>query len=415
MDDRPAVVVDAYSAGNYFPATLAELGVRRFIHVQSTPELIPTMAPPRLSDYAENIVCVDEPAVVERLRQLSPVCVIPGQESSVRLTDRLSEALGLPSNGSRLSLARRDKYEMIETLRRAGVRCARQFKSGVTRSVVEWADREGYPVVVKPVDSAGTDGVYICDTASEVAAAAERILATTNLFGIPNTEVLIQSYLEGTEYIVDTVSSDGHRFASGVWEYEKSLLPSGSRIYDKDILVDPGDPVVPELISYVDEVLDALNIRWGPAHSEVIMTPDGPTLVEIGARLNGNIDPGTHDECLGTNQVALSAMAYVRGKEFREEFGDRAYRRLQPAVVYNTPTAVSGVVGSIDEAVVEKIRQLESVRQVVVKLKPGGRIKPTVDLMSSTMRIYLTAASQEQIAADYEDCRQLKDLVYRVV
>jgi biotin carboxylase len=410
-----AVVVDAYSAGNYFPAALATLGLRRLIHVQSTPDFIPTMAPPRLTDYAENIICTDEAAVVERLREHSAVCVIPGQESAVRLADRLSEALGVPSNGSALSRARRDKYEMIETLRRAGIRCARQFKSADPAALVEWADRGGtYPVVVKPVDSAGTDNVYICHGPEEVMAAARCIRACRNLFGIPNTEALIQSYLAGTEYIVDTVSCDGHRYACGVWEYEKSLLPIGQRIYDRDILVDPDNAPVPELVSYVDEVLDALNIRWGPAHAEVIMTAEGPALVEIAARLNGNIDPGTHDVCLGTNQVALSALAYVRPEEFLTQFGDRVYRRLQLAVVYNTPTVLDGQVDSVDQAVVDKIRALESVHQVVVKLKPGSRIRPTVDLMSSTMRIYLTAASQAQLMADYTESSRLKDSVYRV-
>lgn len=414
-NDVTAVVVDSYSAGNYFPAALATLGVHHFIHVQSTPELIPTMAPPRLTDYAENIVCTDESAVVDRLRAYAPVCVIPGQESSVLLTDRLSEALGVPSNGTRLSRARRDKYEMIEALRRAGVRCAGQFKSGDPAALADWAERGGsYPVVLKPVDSAGTDGVLICSNAQQVEAAARKILATTNLFGAPNTEALAQTYLEGTEYIVDTVSSDGHRYVCGVWEYEKTMLPGGNRIYDKDILLDPDSSPVPELISYVDEVLKAIDIRWGPAHSEVIMTPDGPALVEIASRLNGNIDPGTHDVCLGTNQVALSALAYVRPEEFQKEFGDRVYDRRQPAIVYNTPTELSGVVDSVDQAVVDEILGLESVHHAVVKLKPGGRIRPTLDLMSSTMRIYLTAPSHERLMADYERCRQLKDSVYRV-
>jgi biotin carboxylase len=389
--------------------------VRHLIHVQSTPELIPTMAPPRLSDYAENIVCTDEKTVVDRLREHAPVCVIPGQESAVLLADRLSDALGVPSNGTTLSLARRDKYEMIETLRRAGVRCARQCKSGDPAVLTAWAERENtFPIVVKPVNSAGTDGVLICANVREVEAAARKVLATTNLFGEPNTEALAQTYLDGVEYIVDTVSSDGRRYVCGVWEYEKTLLPGGNRIYDKDILLDPDAAPVPELVSYVDEVLEAINIRWGPAHSEVIMTPEGPALVEIAARLNGNIDPGTHDVCLGTNQVALSALAYVRPDEFGTTVGDRVYQRLQPAVVYNTPTELAGVVDSIDETALDEIRGLDSVHNVVVKLKPGKPIRPTVDLMTSTMRIYLTAPNHELLLADYEKCRQLKDSVYRV-
>jgi len=35
-------------------------------------------------------------------------------ESGVELADTLSEQLKLPSNGTKLSRARRDKYEMVE-------------------------------------------------------------------------------------------------------------------------------------------------------------------------------------------------------------------------------------------------------------------------------------------------------------
>jgi biotin carboxylase len=409
-----AVVVDAYSAGNFFPAACAELDAR-LIHVQSTRELIPSMLPPNLSDYIDNIICTDEVAMAEHLRQYSPVCVIAGQESAVPLADRLSESLGLPSNGSRFSRARRDKYEMIETLRHAGLRCAQQFKSNDPIALAEWADRNGtYPVVIKPLSSAATDGVYICGSAEEVVTAAEKVLTFRDIFDTPNEEALIQSYLEGTEYIVDTVRCDGHRYACGVWQYEKSLLPSGKNIYDKDILVDPDSEPVPELISYVDEVLNALNIRWGAAHAEVIMTADGPALVEIGARLNGNIDPGFHDACLGNNQVTLTAKAYLQPEEFQREFSDRVYSKLQSAVVYNTPTVLDGIVDSIDQAVVDKIRGLESVHLASVKLKPGARIRPTIDLLTSPLRVFMAAASHEQLMSDYEEIRRLKDFVYRV-
>jgi biotin carboxylase len=408
------VVVDGYASGNFLPAAFAKLDTR-LVHVQSTPDFIPTMRPPDLSEYVDNIIYTDEATVVDRLRAYSPVCVVAGQESAVPLTDRLSECLGLASNGSKLSPARRDKYEMIETLRQAGVRCARQFKSSDVAALVGWAERGGsYPVVVKPLSSAATDGVYICDSAEDVATAAKLVLSSSNIFGHPNREALIQSYLEGVEYIVDTVSCDGHRYISGIWRYEKSLLPSGLNIYDRDILIDPRDTPGPELISYIDQVLAALNIRWGAAHSEVIMTPDGPALVELGARANGNIDPGFHDVCIGSNQIDQTVLAYARPAEFAQRFGDQVYDKLQHGVVYNAATELDGIVESVDQAAVEAIRRLRSVHLVNVKLAPGRRIRPTVDLLTAPLRVYFAAQDDEQIMSDYEEARRLKDRVYRV-
>ncbi|WP_406149299.1 ATP-grasp domain-containing protein [Streptomyces sp. NBC_01012] len=413
---RPvAVIVDGYSAGNFYPAAFAACDTD-VIHVQSTPELIPTMAPPDLTAYRRNLVGTDESALAGLVRGLDPVCVIAGQESSVPLADRLSEAVGVPSNGSALSAARRDKYEMIETLRRAGVRCADQFKAGTPDAAVAWAEEHGrYPVVVKPLSSAASDGVFVCDGPDAVRAAAGTVLDTPNIFGLANTEALVQSYLKGTEYIVDTVSSDGERYVCGVWEYEKTLLPSGKNIYNRDLLADPDDnPVVARLTAYVDEVLGALGIAWGPAHAEVIVTADGPVLVEIGTRLNGNLHAPFHDVCLGHNQAALTAQAYTRPEEFRAGYAGRTYTRKQPAVVYNTPTDLDGVVASVDETAVAEIRARESVFFAGVKFAPGSRIKPTVDLLTSSLRVFLTAPDQATLTADYEKVRVLKDAVYRV-
>lgn len=66
-----AVVIDGYSAGNFYPAAFTAAGTR-VIHVQSTAELIPTMAPPDLTAYARNIVCTDETELVALLRPYAP-------------------------------------------------------------------------------------------------------------------------------------------------------------------------------------------------------------------------------------------------------------------------------------------------------------------------------------------------------
>ncbi len=63
--------------------------------------------------------------------------------------------------------------------------------------------------VVKPVEGAGSDGVSICDSADEVRAAFARLEGTKNVLGITCYQVLLQEYLKGDEYVVDTVSRNG--------------------------------------------------------------------------------------------------------------------------------------------------------------------------------------------------------------
>ncbi|WP_242884801.1 ATP-grasp domain-containing protein [Actinomadura litoris] len=412
--NRPtAVLVDAYSTGNFLPPAFDRLGVD-VVHVRSTPEPIAGMLAPDLGAYRSSLVCGDPAATAARLAALDPIAVGAGQEPGVPLADELSERLGLPTNGTALSAARRDKFEMIEALRRAGVRCADQVRASDAADAVAWAERRGaYPVVVKPLASSGTDGVEICADAGQVRDAAEAVLGSRTVYGEPNTAVLVQSYLAGTEYVVDMVCCRGARYTCGIWRSQKRLL--GTRnTYDLELLVAPEEDVVADLIAYVGGALDALGIDHGPAHAEVIVTERGPTLIEVGARLAGHLDPGFHDECLGGNQADLTALAYTSPETFLRERAGRRYTRRLAAGVYASPTEQDGVVERIDWTVVKEIENLPGVYGVLLKLREGDRIRPTVDLRTSTMRVYLRAGTEEAMARDYRLVRELKDRVFQV-
>ncbi|MGC4804951.1 ATP-grasp domain-containing protein [Micromonospora sp. DT233] len=413
-ENRPVVVlVDAYTSAQYLPPQFRALGAE-LAHVQSTPELMSSMPAPDLGVYRHRIVHHDLDATVAQLRRLAPVCVLAGQEPGVELADVLSERLGLVGNGTARSEARRDKYAMAEALRAAGLHCADQLQSSDPEALVEWAVGTGFPVVVKPRKSAAGDNVYICGSAQEVREAAKAVLGSDTIYCETNGEALAQSFLPGTEYVVDMVSHDGRRYVCGVWEYQRRMLPSGRNIYDRERLLAADEHPAPDLIAYVDRALDVLGVRYGPSHAEVMLTPQGPALVEVGARIAGNMHPGFHDRCAGGNQATLTALAYLRPDEFDDGYAGGRFRRRGEAVCCTTSTELCGVVEGIDEAVVDEIRGLDAVYGLNLKLAPGELIRPTVDLYSSTMRIFLAAATMEDIMRDYRRIETLKDRVYRV-
>ena len=100
------------------------------------------------------------------------IAVIPGAETGVELADRLSSRLGLRSNGEAGSLARRNKYLMGETVRNAGVRAVKQKRCYSIKDMDIFVKEElggsgPFKCVVKPVQSAGSDDVYLCNDADE--------------------------------------------------------------------------------------------------------------------------------------------------------------------------------------------------------------------------------------------------------
>ncbi|MCC3766444.1 ATP-grasp domain-containing protein [Streptomyces sp. UNOC14_S4] len=408
-----AVIVDGHAMGNYLPAAFARQGVQ-VIHVFSDRSVQNVLAVPDLSAYLASFDADgDEDALVAELRQWSPICVTTGSEMGVEMSDRLSEKLGLEGNGTALSAARRDKYEMLEALRRAGIRCVQQFKGSDPDELADWAERlASYPVVVKPMSSTGSDGVHFCADRAAVVAAAQSIQSSADLFGRRNAEVLVQERMDGTEYIVDAVSGRGRRFLAGVWRYEKRMLESGRRIYDKDVLLASDEEPAEELASYVYTVLDALGIDYGAAHAEVMMTDSGPMLVEVAARMNGNSHPEFHSACMDANQADLVALAAVDPDAFIKEYGGRKYQKRTEAIVHNASTTLNGKIEGFDRAAIEAVNSLEAVFKMIVKPSAGAQLIPTEDLSSSPLRIFMAHESRAAILDDYQRIQQLKDRIF---
>ena len=75
--------------------------------------------------------------------------------------------------------------------------------------------------------------------------------------------------------------------AVAVWEYDKRAVHGAAFCYCGMRMKSSADEVVDALIRCAFSSLDALGIRHGPAHSEIIMSARGPHLVETGARLHG--------------------------------------------------------------------------------------------------------------------------------
>lgn len=411
---RPLVaLVDAYGTGGFLRDACLTLGAD-VVHVSSTAEPLPALKPPDLSGYRALLVCADPVRTARELAELDAVAVIAGQEPGVPLADTLSEMLDLPTNGSALSAARRDKYAMIEAVGKVGLRCAEQFKSDDVASVVAWARRQGgRPVVVKPLAGSGSQGMAICADLAQVRRAATAILGTTTMYAQANTEVLVQSYLDGPEYVVDTVSCEGRTYVSAVWRDEKRR--SGTHnVHHLKVLMAPDDPVVAELTSYVGEVLDALGIRHGAAHAEVIRTADGPALVELGARMNGTMRPGFDDVCCGANQARVSALAYLRPRQFHARYADRTYQRHREALRYYGSTDLDGTVARHDPVALAEMRAVESVWEVVTKVDPGGRIRPTVDLPTSPLTVHMAHENGADLLRDYHRVREIAKRVYHL-
>jgi biotin carboxylase len=195
--------------------------------------------------------------------------VVPGAETGVLLADQLADKLGTRSNPLELSLARRNKWIMGETVRAAGVRAARQHCgrswADISAFLAEWQPSP-FLCVVKPIQSAGSDDVFKCSSAAEVKAAFEKIDGAINGLGVVNEGVLVQEFLAGTEYVVDSVSRDGVHKVTAIWEYDKRAANGQFNVYFGTYLRAATGPLAESLVAYAKQVRSMLN-RPGLCHN----------------------------------------------------------------------------------------------------------------------------------------------------
>merc|ERR1719473_660283 len=80
---------------------------------------------------------------------------------------------------------------------------------------------------------------------------------------------------------------DGEHKTAMVWKYDKRPANGAPFVYFGMLPVPADSPEAQRVIPYARGVLDAIGIQNGPSHGEVMMTADGPCLVEMNCRAHG--------------------------------------------------------------------------------------------------------------------------------
>ncbi|MFI6095321.1 ATP-grasp domain-containing protein [Lentzea sp. NPDC051213] len=406
MAGRSIVVVDPYSAGKGIAPAFAERGVEA-IAVLTTPEPPAGLARTWFPDnYREVHVLAGLDELAEKLTEHDPVAVVPGTETGVETAEALSELIAPGrSNVLTLSSARRDKWQMAVALRTADVPHLRQISSDSADEVAGWLRREGLensPIVLKPQESGGTDDVFVSMPGDDWREKFHRIFGSVNKLNLRNDKVLVQELAVGTEYEVDTYSVDGRHGLSAVWRYAKERRGDRLGIYLSNTLVSPSEPVVDVLFEYVCQVLDATGVRNGPAHVEVMITEDGPRLIEIGARLAGAQQQEL--TLVGAQESQITRM--VRHRVDGDPSVARYTQHQQVKSVYLSSPA-AGVLGNaarLDE--LESL--LPSLLRAELPYREGATVPRTDDLWTSLGCVVLATTDLEQLERDEALVREIE-------
>jgi len=241
-------------------------------------------------DHYEQVPSVtDVDALTRAVREAQGRAWIDRIEATIEAhtlsTAIVREACTIPGTSARTAWLCRDKPSMKEALREAGVPTAASTAAETGREVFAFAERVGFPLILKPRSGAGALDTMRIDNVTELQHALGR-------FGGQGVgSIAVEEFVEGHEGFYDTLTIDGRVAMDFVSHYYPNVLDAmRSRWISPQFVATNRLDTTPEYAELRDmgrRVNAALGIGTSATHMEWFFGPKGLRFSEIGCRPPG--------------------------------------------------------------------------------------------------------------------------------
>jgi biotin carboxylase len=197
--------------------------------------------------------------------------IAPGTDWPVRIAAEVAAGLGLPHPLTpAVARTATDKIAQRRAFAAAGV------------PQPEWSTEQppGYPCVVKAADRQGQRAMTVVDEPSGLAAALDRARA-----GSRNGRAILERLAAGGEVTVNGFCRDGTHHVAGITDREH--FPAAYGVARRHVYpaADPDGAA-----AAATAAVAALGITAGPTYVQLVITAEGPQVMEVAARLGGGHD-----------------------------------------------------------------------------------------------------------------------------
>lgn len=401
--NRPIVIVDPLSSGVELASTFMDRGVSCIAITFNPLERMGFGTKVKESDFMA--VIPNQPGLEDILRKYNPLAIIPGTESGVELAEQLTKNLTPNfSNAPEKSIHRQHKAYMQKALTDAGVPAIKTLDTSSEIEVEKWIkdnDLDKKPLIVKPPISAGSDKVFHITVGGDWRVAFNRVLTEpSKITGQVSKTAVVQEQVIGTEYAIGTVSCNGEHYLSHIIKYNKSSSEERETIFDHVEFLPFDEKKFGELFDYTKIALDSLGFRWGAAHNEIMVTKDGPRLIETGARMLGGPTVGFSREASGSSQADKLAEIYLDG-----DVQTKIFNLKKTVIPVFLRSSRNGIVSNAE--VFDEVKNLPTLFESHIWFRNGDIVKKTEDYLTS-IGIIALSGDRDSVCRDYEIIREIE-------
>ena len=169
------------------------------------------------------------------------------------------------------------------------------------------------------------------------------------------------------------------RVITAFWEYGRPEQSDAFVCYDSMTLMEYQGDRQQVLGAYALDVIEALGIRHGPVHCELMWVEGEPVLVEAGARLSAGINSVLSHICGGFGQLQMTLKSILDPEDFVREASEQPTLHRRAANVFLRPPRPGRLLRTRS---LEQLRSLPTLYSISVASKPGTQVEHVAGLVT---------------------------------
>lgn len=158
------------------------------------------------------------------------------------------------------------------------------FKIENMEDLLEALEKINGDFILKPANSSGSKGVVLCNT-NNIERLSEIFVEVLSFSS--TGYILLEEYMRGPEVSVESLTMNGETKVIAITDKKKTEAPYFVEV-GHSIPSILNEEIKREIVKITEAAVKSLGIKTGPTHTELIITDNGPKIVEVGARLGGD-------------------------------------------------------------------------------------------------------------------------------
>jgi biotin carboxylase len=329
--------------------------------------------------------------------------VLATYENYIVPMSKIASKLALPSISVESALSCTDKKIMRELFAKSPVKISPEFSEVSSEDeAISFSKNHSFPLILKPTNLAKSLLVSKINTEEELKQVYQKTISKAGDIyqkygGHKKPKFIIEEFMEGSIHSVDAfIDSKGTpHVLENVVDYQTGHDIGHNDNFHYSRLLP--SRLTPEQINSIRETADlgcrALDMKNSPAHIEIILTTNGPRIVEIGAR-NGGYRERMHKLANGIDITgAMLSLAFGKVPDIKPN-------KNESCAVLELFPKQPGRFKEINYT--KELKNLKSLNYLSIKAKEGEYVGSSSDGYKACAIIILHNKDPEQFQKDLD-------------